>query len=297
MVTLTAEKTGIISVLHVDDDLSLLEISRQILMDMGTFKIDHAYSVDDAFSKLANESYDVVVSDYEMPIKNGLQFLKELREQKNDIPFILFSGKGREEVIINALNLGADRYINKNGDPETVYFELAHAIDVTVEQKKSKSKIVLLKEFGERVIDSISDALIVIDPVNYTIIDANKAALNQLKLVKEELIGKTCYEATHHTLMPCASPQDDCPLEETIKTGKPSVLVHQHFDQNNKPIVVEVAVHPVKDKNGKIVQIIHISKEIIECNNITKEKTRESAEVNKILDGIGDLLFVMDRNR
>ena len=112
MVTSTKEKTNVISVLHVDDDLSLLEISKQILMDMGAFKIDHACSVDEAFNKLANENYDVVVSDYEMPTKNGLQFLKELREQKNDIPFILFTGKGREEVIINALNLGVDRYIN-----------------------------------------------------------------------------------------------------------------------------------------------------------------------------------------
>ena len=262
--------------MHVDDDSSLLDISKQVLMDMGTFKIDNAYSVDEAFNKLANESYDVIISDYEMPLKNGLQFLEELREQKNDIPFILFTGKGREEVVVKALNLGADRYVNKNGDPETVYFELAHAINVTVEQKRSKSKIMFLKEFGERVIDSISDALIVIDPIDYTIIDANKAALEQLKSVKEELIGKTCYEATHHRLMPCASPQDACPMVEAIKTGKPSVMVHQHFDKNNKPIDVEVAVHPVKDKDGKIVQIIHISKEISECNNIAKEKTRES---------------------
>ena len=265
-------------------------------MDMGTFKIDNAYSVDEAFNKLANESYDVVISDYEMPLKNGIQFLAELREQKNDIPFILFTGKGRE-VVIKALNLGADRYVNKNGDPETVYFELAHAINVTAEQKRSKSKIMFLKEFGERVIDSISDALIVINPIDYTIMDANKTALEQLKLVKEELIGKTCYEATHHRLLPCASPQDSCPMVEAIKTGKPSIMIHQHFDKNNKPLDVEVAVHPVKDKDGKIVQIIHISKEISECINIAKEKTMESTEVNKILDGIGDLLFVMDKNR
>ncbi len=297
LVISTEEKTSVINVLHVDDDLSLLEISKQILMDMDNFKIDHASSVDEALSKLANESYDVVVSDYEMPTKNGLEFLKELREQKNDIPFIMFTGKGREEVIISALNFGADRYVNKNGDPETVYFELAHAIDITVEQKRSKAKIIFLKEFGERAIDSISDALIVIDPINYTIIDANKAALEQLKSVKEELIGKTCYEATHHRLTPCTSPQDACPIEKTIKTGKSSVIVHQHFDKNNKPVDVEVAVHPVKDKDGKIVQIIHVSKDIIECNNTTKEKTKESDEVNKILDGVGDLLFVMDKNR
>jgi len=201
-----SNKKSVIHVLHVDDDSSLLDISKQVLMDMDTFKIDNAYSVNEAFNKLTNESYDVVISDYDMPLKNGLQFLAELREQKNDIPFILFTGKGREEVVVKALNLGADRYVNKNGDPETVYFELAHAINVTAEQKRSKSKIMLLKEFGERVIDSISDALIVINPIDYTIIDANTTALEQLKLVKEELIGKTCYAATHHRLMPCASP-------------------------------------------------------------------------------------------
>ena len=264
---------------------------------MDIFKIDTAYSVEEAFNKLTKQSYDVIISDYEMPLKNGLQFLQELREQKNDIPFILFTGKGREEVVIKALNLGADRYVNKNGDPETVYFELAHAINATVEQKKSKSKIVFLKEFGERVIDSISDEILIIDPINYRILDANKAALEQLKSPKEELIGKTCYQASHHRLMPCTSPQDTCPMKETIKTGNPSVMIHQHFDKNNKPIDVEVAVHPVKDKDGKIVQIIHISKEITKCNNVEKEKTKESVEANKILDDIGDQVFLIDKNR
>ena len=87
---------------------------------------------------MEKQLYDVVVSDYEMPLKNGLEFLKELREQKNDIPFILFTGKGREDVAVKALNLGADSYINKNGSPETVYCELADAINKTVERKKSR---------------------------------------------------------------------------------------------------------------------------------------------------------------
>ena len=95
-------------------------------MDMGNFEIDHACCVDEALKKISNGNYDVVISDYEMPQKDGLQFLKELRAQTNEIPFILFTGKGREEVAIKALNLGADAYINKQGDPETVYAELSH---------------------------------------------------------------------------------------------------------------------------------------------------------------------------
>ena len=94
--------------------------------------------VDEGLRKLNNGNYDVVVSDYEMPQKDGLQFLKELREQKYEIPFILFTGKGREEVAIKALNLGADAYINKQGNPETVYGELAHSIKLFIESNKTK---------------------------------------------------------------------------------------------------------------------------------------------------------------
>ena len=97
-------------------------------MDMGDFEIDTACCVDEAFKKLSTGKYDVVISDYEMPQKNGLDFLKELREQKNDIAFIIFTGRGREDVAVQALNLGADCYLNKNGSPEAVYGELSHAI-------------------------------------------------------------------------------------------------------------------------------------------------------------------------
>ena len=97
--------------------------------------------------KLQSQRYDVVVSDYEMPHKNGLDFLKELKEQKNPTPFILFTGKGREEVAVEALNLGADGYYNKQGNPETVYGELAHGIRLAV--TASKTKLALKESQGK----------------------------------------------------------------------------------------------------------------------------------------------------
>ena len=78
-----------IHVLHVDDDPSMLEISKQILMDMGNFEIDNAVCVDDAFKKMEKQTFDAIVSDYEMPLKNGLEFLKEQRAaQRNSFYFI-----------------------------------------------------------------------------------------------------------------------------------------------------------------------------------------------------------------
>ena len=129
-------------ILHVDDDVSLLEVSNQILSDENNFEIDDVTSVGEAFKKLEQKTYDAVVSDYEMPQKNGLDFLRELRGQQREISFILFTGRGREDVAVKALNLGADRYINKNGSPETVYYELADAINKNVERKKAKQLLV-----------------------------------------------------------------------------------------------------------------------------------------------------------
>ena len=88
--------TPVVRVLHVDDDLSFLELTRQILLGVGGFVVDFALCVDEAFRLLSGGVYDVVVCDFEMPGKDGLVFLEELRAQKNLIPFILFTGKGRE---------------------------------------------------------------------------------------------------------------------------------------------------------------------------------------------------------
>lgn len=95
-----------IRVLHVDDDKSFLEVSKECLQMFGFFDVDVASSVDEALEKMRKKVYDVIVCDYQMPGKNGLQFLEELRNSGNDIPFIVFTGKGKEDVAIEALSRG-----------------------------------------------------------------------------------------------------------------------------------------------------------------------------------------------
>jgi len=147
-----------IHILHVDDDSSLLKIIKHCLEMEAPFQIETAMSVDEALTKLEKDKFDVVVADYQMPEKDGLEFLKELRVKGNTIPFIIFTGKGREEVAIKALNLGADQYLNKSGDPETVYCELAHAISGLAERKRAqeaKEKTVRVLEETQILMDSI----------------------------------------------------------------------------------------------------------------------------------------------
>ncbi len=177
-------------ILHVDDNFAVQEITKVILQDFDScFEIDQASCVDEALRKLETERYDAVISDYEMPQKDGLEFLNELRKSKNQIPFILFTGKGREEVAIKALNLGADGYINKQCNPETVYGELAHTLHLSVERHRSKVEM----DAHALAFQMVDNAIISADQ-NRTIIYWNKAAEKIFGYLVSEVVGKKMEE-------------------------------------------------------------------------------------------------------
>jgi len=89
-------------ILHVDDDAAFLAVAKQCLEEQSQFEVDTALSAKEALKKLKRSEYDAVVSDYQMPGKNGLELLKELRQEGNYTPFILFTCKGKEEIAIEA---------------------------------------------------------------------------------------------------------------------------------------------------------------------------------------------------
>ena len=93
-----------ISVLYVDDEQNLLDIGKIFLEKCGHFSVDTITSAHGALSLIQSKNYDAIVSDYQMPDMDGIEFLREIRGSGNTIPFILFTGRGREEVVIQALN-------------------------------------------------------------------------------------------------------------------------------------------------------------------------------------------------
>lgn len=148
-----------IRVLYVDDDESFLTTTKQILELKNLFHVETVSVVKDAMLKLQQNDFDVVVSDYQMPEKDGLTFLSDLRESGSTLPFILFTGKGREEVAIKALNLGADYYINKTGHPETVYSQLSHYIVQAVNKRKTEEKLKQSEKTYRLLTENLTDVV------------------------------------------------------------------------------------------------------------------------------------------
>ncbi|MCX6698977.1 MAG: response regulator [Methanomicrobiales archaeon] len=117
-----------INVLYVDDEPGLLEIGKLYLERTNDIMVQTINSASQGLDQLELMNYDVIVSDFQMPDMDGIQFLKRVRAAKGEVPFILFTGRGREEVVIEAINSGADLYIQKGGEPKAQFAELAHKI-------------------------------------------------------------------------------------------------------------------------------------------------------------------------
>ncbi len=132
------EDANPIRVLHVEDEMGAIKITRAYLKRAGynNFEITPVLTAEQALEKLETEDFDVIVSDYMMPGMNGLEFLDTLRKKGDDIPFIIFTGRGEEGVAIEALNKGANRYIKKAGNPTTLFRTLGQYIQEVIEEGK-----------------------------------------------------------------------------------------------------------------------------------------------------------------
>ncbi len=135
-----------ITALYVDDEPNLLKIAKIYLEKGGEFRIDTAQSVNEAFLMMDKKNYDAIISDYQMPLKDGIVFLSEIRGAGNTIPFILFTGRGREDVVIQAINNGADFYIQKGGDPRAQFAELTYKLKIAVDRKNNADEIIRKNE-------------------------------------------------------------------------------------------------------------------------------------------------------
>lgn len=127
-----------IKVLVIDDEKNLLDLISLFLSRDPKVSVEKAGSGAEAIEKLEKGDFDVIVSDYEMAGMNGIELLHHLRSQGNDVPFIFLTGRGREQVAMKALNLGADFYIQKSTDLKAQFDKLVETIHLVVAKKREE---------------------------------------------------------------------------------------------------------------------------------------------------------------
>ncbi len=266
----TSEK-GKISVLYVDDERDLLDLGKIFLERSGEFTVDISTSATETLTLSSLQEYDAIVSDYQMPDMNGIEFLQEIRRTHRDIPFILFTGRGREEVVIQAINKGADFYIQKGGDPIAQFAELGHKIREAVGRRQIEQ---MLRETQKRFSDIIAflpDPTFAIDQSGKVI--AWNRALEEFTGVPSERMmgsGKKQYHTAFYTSdRPLLIDLIDEPDEEVRKYYS---IVHREegsitaeaetIKLNGTKIFVHIKVSRLYDQSGVVTGAIESIRDI-----------------------------------
>ena len=276
-------------ILYVDDEPGLLEIARLFLEVTGDFSVVTVESATGAIDLLKTDQFDAIISDYQMPVMDGIELLKAVRASGNTIPFIIFTGKGREEIVIQALNEGADFYIQKGGEPESQFIELGHIVKVAVEQSTAKERFQKSEERFRLIFDSSTDSLYSYDRSG-RFTSVNRNLCNNMGLAPDQMIGKT-----HEEL---AFPAEQCKewdkLHQQVYTTNASVITDTSTPMpDGKLHQYNVILNPIHDNRGTIIGISGITQDITELKRAELDLRTSEELLSAMFNGITESALIM----
>jgi len=150
-----------VRVLLVDDQLDVAETTALHLeRRRDAFEVLVETSGSAALDRLASSTVDCIVSDYEMPSMDGLALLREVSTRHGDLPFILFTGKGSEEIASEAISTGVTDYLQKRTTADQ-YDVLANRIENAVARRRSERAHAETEHRYRHLVDTSPDAILV----------------------------------------------------------------------------------------------------------------------------------------
>lgn len=219
-----------LSLLYVDDEQDLLDLCKLFLEREGDFTVFTLTSAKEALKILSEWRFEAIISDYQMPEMDGIELLKCIRSRYPDLPFIIFTGKGREEVVIQAIDAGADYYVQKGNDIHPQFRELSYKIRLAVEKRHVEKALKESEERYRNVVEDQTEFICRFKP-DGTYNFVNEAFCRYFGVQKDEIIG--------HRFIPKIP-------------GEDSGLVSSHFASLTKDTPIGIIEHRLILSDGSV---------------------------------------------
>ena len=283
--------TGI-TVLCVDDEPVFLDLIRTYLARDERLTVECERCPEAGLERLRTHKYDAVVCDFDMPVMNGIELLKSIRAMGSDIPFILFTGKGRESIAVDALNNGADFYIQKSTDAKSQFAELDHLIHNLVESRRAKDAGRHHLELLERVMDTSIVGVLAFDR-DFRISIWNPGMVRITELGESQALGRNVFD-----MVPSLGTSDqDAHIKETIDgVATEADDVPFFVPGSGKSLVVELYNSPIYDASGEIVGGLCVVIDRTERHDALDALEMTSRKYSTLFQHLGDPVFVTDLN-
>jgi len=211
---------GTFRVLHVDDEPDFTELVSTFLeREDDRFEIVQATSASNGVDKLCEQAFDCVISDYDMPGCNGIEFLEKVRDESPNLPFILFTGKGTEEIASDAISAGVTDYLQKQQSTDQ-YTVLANTVTNAIEYYRSVQIIRQRDQKLRTVIERVTDGIVEVDS-DWRITLVNQQAENLYELDEEPLLGRDFWEVFSKAL----DTQLEAESRQVMETREPTSFV------------------------------------------------------------------------
>jgi len=185
-----------ISVLAVDDDRKFCEIISHYLSEDPKYSVITAESGKEALEILKTRQISAIIADFQMPDIDGIELLRILRTEGNDIPFVIFTGQGCESVAIQALNEGADFYLVKGEDPGPQFLVLRKNLSEIVARRQADEALRLSEAENRKILSLLRATLdatedgVLVENNQGEIAWYNERLLQLLNLHPDEVEGK-----------------------------------------------------------------------------------------------------------
>lgn len=274
---------GRTTVLHVDDESDFADlVSVYLEREDESLEVITEHSADDGIATLGETDIDCIVSDYQMPGTDGLEFLAAVRDEYPDLPFILFTGQGSEEVASDAISAGVTDYLQKGGGTDQ-YTVLANRIQNAVARYRAEQQV----EQGFHALETAREGISLLDEDGYFTY-VNDEYCETVGYDRDELIGE------HWELL---YPEDD--VDRVYDEILPSIPTEGRWTgqttyvrKDGKHILVDHALSICKQ--GTIICLIKEMSDGDEDRQHSGPLVAEDAFVECLLDALDDVFYVLD---
>ena len=279
------ESAGV-SVLLVDDDSVLADLTADILSEQESqFTVETAPSASEGLDRLAADDFDCIVSDYDMPGQNGIEFLEAVREGYPALPFILYTGKGSEAVASDAIAAGVTDYLQKESGTGQ-YAVLANQIRNAVERHRQRERARATRDRLRQIIDMLPQLVFAKDGTGEFLL-ANEATADAYGTSVNNLEGATDADFADSEEEVGRFRSDD---QAVIESGEPKHVPEEALTTaDGETRLLETTKIPYDPVESDSDAVLGISTDITQRKERKAELEMQSAAMEAAMDGISIL--------